>query len=111
MIDAQNLLTKLKNQEREECDEVLCHQLDDWISQIEVLEALRALSDHFVIKDMIAGYVERLRGLDKILLEKRKMTEVERENLLDRKDLYKEFIHSFNAEDRLSEIAKDIENL
>lgn len=112
MIDIPSLIDRIKKQDRSECDESLTQEMDKWLKRLDELNALKILADHFVIKDLIAEYENQIKSIDAKLLGQRVMTDLERLNLLDRKDLYKDFIHFFDAEARLEELSRIVsENL
>lgn len=105
MTDPHELISRIKKikSEYEAGDQA---QLDAWITQVGEIEALRALADNFIIKDLIKKYTEEIASIDLTLCTKRKMAELERENLLDKKSLYQEFIKTFDANNKIEEIVK-----
>lgn len=110
MFDAQTLIAKLNKVDRNEYDDVALATLDQWIKQIEEIEALRAVSENFIIKDKLESYRNRVESINCDLLEKYELPELERKVLLKEKNLYLDFINSFDPEMRLKTIAKEIEN-
>lgn len=86
-------------------------QLQKMIEDISHTGALEVLADHFAIKDFITLLAGRIVEINKLLGEKRRMDELERENLLDRKGLYQEFIDMFDIEKKLSSMEKIVDTL
>jgi len=109
MIDSQALLDRINKVDRGECDEALSAELDHWASYIGELESIRAVSETDAIKRIIRNREEQIKEIDAKLLGVRQMTELERLNLLDRRDLFREFINSFDVDNRLAVLAKEVE--
>lgn len=116
MIDSKNLLARINKIDRDEFEkDGSGDMLDEWIQQINEIEGLQAISETFVIKEMLMRYQNDVDTMNQILLSKPsgegpgKLSDLERNNILDKKLLYTEFIQSFNAEAKLAGIERQIE--
>lgn len=109
MIDANELKDKIKKirNEYEESEQGI---FDSWLKRIENVEALRVLADHFIIKDLIKELNEEIEVLEDVLLNSRELTEVERLNMLDRREFYRGFINRFGVDKVLEEINSQLNN-
>lgn len=108
-MKSQDLLDKLDNLNRDEYDETSQATFDAWKKRIEDLEAIRAIAKTDVIQGLVKKYREAIKQTEVLLLTKRKMPELERENLLDQKDLFQDFINTFDVDKSLDNLANEIE--
>jgi hypothetical protein len=108
MLDANELREKIKRQDRSEFSDELVAEMDGWIARLDQVEALRVLAENFIIQDMVKLYTSMIGDMDIVLLTNRKLSELDRLNLLDRKSLYKGFIDSFDADRQLEKLGKEI---
>lgn len=108
-MDAQSILARIDGEDRDQCDVALISALDRWRRQVEEAEALRAVSESFIIQDRIKSYKADIDKIEQDLVNKRELTENERWNLMDRRALYKAFIRSFDANGLLEGIAREVE--
>ena len=108
MIDAQQLIDSLKKQDLTNYEDVVTHTVAKWINQIEEIQASASLKEHFIIKNLIEKFRQKIIELDRQLLTQRKLPEMERELILDRKELYQEFITEFDTKHQLEEMERKI---
>ncbi len=108
MPSAQDLRDRINGFDRSEYDEVAVAQMDGWLRRIDELEGIGALAEATAIKDRIKRLENEIKDIENKLLTVRDMTELERHNLLDRKDLYREFINSFDVDKSLENISTEI---
>ena len=80
----------------------------EWITQLDELDALRALSEHFIIKDKIKGFNDQVEALNQSLLNTPDLEKEQRNVLLARRNFYLDEIRSYDAESRIDEIAQTI---
>uniref|UniRef100_A0A6H1ZBY5 Uncharacterized protein n=1 Tax=viral metagenome TaxID=1070528 RepID=A0A6H1ZBY5_9ZZZZ len=106
----QDVLKKLQNLNRGEYDEASLMMIDAWAKSIEELEAKSAIAKLDVIQNMISGYAGSITGIDEILLFKRDLEPLERLNLLDRRELFQNFINSFDVDKQLNDLTTEINN-
>lgn len=112
MADFDTLGDRLKNLDRSEYDESALAAIDSWKSRLEELRARKEFSNNFIVKDLIASYQQKILDIDRILLEKRPLPELERERLLDQKAMYRDLTNSFDVTHSLQALEKAInENL
>lgn len=115
-MNAQELIFKINAIDRSLNEDVLNKELDQWIVQIEEVEAIRALSDNFILKELLSKYRLKIEAIDKSLLSKTSDTlpDIKRDRIIDEKALYTDFIQSFSsqsADEKLQELARKIEQI
>lgn len=110
MIDPQSLIDKIKGADHSKYEPVLLNEMASWIEQLQNIQARQALFDNFIITEMLEELRGKIVAMNTALLEERSMPELKRENLLDRKELYQEFIDRFNPTARLEEFSRIIED-
>lgn len=108
MITSDMLLTRIQKIDRSEYDDLVNRQLDHWIQRIQETEIQKAIVENRFIRDRLEEYQKEIKEIEEILLEKRSLPELERLNLLDKKDLYKKFIQSFDPHIVLEAIAEEL---
>ncbi len=106
---ATELLSKLRSITRSDYDGDALLQIDGWINQIEELDALDALSTHFMVERWIEEDKAEIKSIEETLIHKRGMEMHERDLLLDKKLMYTKNVHRFDSSARLDEIARMID--
>lgn len=109
MPTAQDLRNRINGFDRSEYEEFAVAQMDSWLKRINEIEGIGAILDSPAIQDRIKRLEKEIKDIEVKLLTVRDMTELERHNLLDRKDLYFEFINSFDVDKSLEGIATEVE--
>ena len=108
-MDIKEKLKKLKDDES--FDDESRDDFKKWIKDIEEFEELKILGKHYLIIRLLEGYAEQIKSLESILKQKRDLKEVERLNIMDRIDLYREFTNIFNVEDKLHLIENKLKEI
>lgn len=108
-MDPKAILDKIKKQDRSECAPELLSAMDAWEQEIARLEGLKAIAGHAAIKEMVKKYTEKITEIVRRLSTERKMPELDRENLLDRKELYTDFISTFDVDEAANLLAAEVD--
>lgn len=104
----QELRDQINGIDRNEYDEVALAQFDRWLKRLDELEGIGVLVDSSPIQSMIKRLEGEIRDIERRLLEVRSITDLERLNLLDRRDLYREFTNSFSVDKSLESMSAEI---
>ena len=107
-MDTKEKLEKLKDDET--FDDESREDFKNWIKDIEEYEELKKLREHFLIKRLLDGLSAQIPSLETVLKQKRDITEIARLNIMDRIDMYNEFINTFNVEERLHSLENKLKD-
>lgn len=108
MKTSSEILEKLGSINANDYDEVFLRRVELWKKSIGEIEAVRALADHFVIKGMVAAHQVRIKEINDLLLNQRKMDVIDREMLLNERDVISNFLVTFDADLRLQHLAGEV---
>ena len=108
-LDLKEKILKLQKQTGPEAfDDESQQQFQVWLGELEDLEEYGKLAKHYLVGKLIAKFQKEIVSLNGILLAKRQLETVERLNIMDRIDLYKEFINLFSIESRTTSIQEKL---
>jgi hypothetical protein len=110
MSNADALLKKLKDVDRDDCTPELGATVDRLINEVERAEGFRTISGSFVIKELLKDYGERIDRINQVLLTKPGLEKSERDVMLTERSLYTNFVHLFNPDERLKQIEQAIKH-
>ncbi len=110
MANTQELRQIIENKRAEYSDEDQ-PQFQKLVADLQKADAMDALAQHWAMKEFLELLKGRIAGLNQVLSEKRKIDELERENMLDRKELYQEFINLFDLQKQKNTIEEIIKTL
>lgn len=109
-ITAQHVQDRLNSFDRSQYDATALAMLDSYQEAFLDVQLAEAAADLPIIKKLVAKYTTAIKSLESSLLTKRKMPELERENILDKIELYRDFTRTFDATDAYAQILKGLDD-
>jgi hypothetical protein len=110
-ITASTLISKINSFNRSEYDSRVNGLLDGFLEAVREVQAVEAIAESDIIKKLIGKCESRVKEMDARLLTERKLSDLDRENLLDRKELYRDFMSTFDPGKRYEDIDRAIDSL
>lgn len=108
-ITFDTVLQHLLHIQLDEYDEGAKELFYSYQKQLQDIKSIEAIVEVPVIQALLQKYTTEIEQICDKLVTVRNLSLLERENLLDKQALYKDFIKTFDMKERYSELLKAIE--
>lgn len=110
-MNGADILARLSRVNLSEYDASTAQTIEAWVHRVQTIESIKAAGTLDVIKELIAKYESEVKTIESTLLNSRELKELDRLNLLDKKELYESFINTFNVDNSFEKLSAEIDNL